>query len=378
LFKNNDLKQDDVFEDPAFLNKQIITYLGNKHSLLSFIDQGLKIVQSELNKSKLDIADLFSGSGIVARYFKSVSANLYVNDVEPYAYTLNQCYLTNYSEVDIEALTHWSEYLRSKLTDETMIAGFISKMYAPKDDGNILLDERAFYTSKNAKIIDTLRTYINDVPSSLQKYFLAPLLVEASKHTNTSGNFKGFYKNSETKIGQYGGNGKNALKRILGEIKLELPIFSKYTCKTHVFCSDTNTLISQLPMVDLVYLDPPYNQHPYGSNYFMLNLINDYVEPKEVSKISGIPLNWNRSPYNSTTTAKEKLFDLCLNVKARYILISFNSDGYIKYEEMVNFLNTIGKVRVFEHTYPTYKASRNLANRNTHVKEYLYLVEKSI
>ena len=32
---------------------------------------------------------------------------------------------------------------------------------------------------------------------------------------------KGFYKNSDTKIGQFGGNGKNALKRIKGEIEIK-------------------------------------------------------------------------------------------------------------------------------------------------------------
>jgi len=32
-------------------------------------------------------------------------------------------------------------------------------------------------------------------------------------------------------------------------------------------------------------LDPPYNQHPYGSNYFMLNLLADYREPADVSAV---------------------------------------------------------------------------------------------
>ena len=31
--------------------------------------------------------------------------------------------------------------------------------------------------------------------------------------------------------------------------------------------------------LDLAYFDPPYNQHPYGSNYFMLNLLVHYRRP---------------------------------------------------------------------------------------------------
>ena len=42
-------------------------------------------------------------------------------------------------------------------------------------------------------------------------------------------------------------------------------------------------LAADLPPLDLVYLDPPYNQHPYGSNYFMLNLLVDYRAPLKPS-----------------------------------------------------------------------------------------------
>ena len=40
--------------------------------------------------------------------------------------------------------------------------------------------------------------------------------------------------------------------------------------------------------VDIAYLDPPYNQHPYGSNYFMLNLIASYKKPSQISNSKGV------------------------------------------------------------------------------------------
>ena len=46
--------------------------------------------------------------------------------------------------------------------------------------------------------IDTIRKAIDSVPESYKKFFLAPLLYEASVHTNTSGVFKGFYKDKNT------------------------------------------------------------------------------------------------------------------------------------------------------------------------------------
>jgi hypothetical protein len=88
------------------------------------------------------------------------------------------------------------------------------------NDKKIKPNERVFYTSRNAMYIDTARQIIENVPQKDQKYFLAPLLSEASIHANTSGVFKGFYKNKETGIGQFGGLNKDALFRITGNIKL--------------------------------------------------------------------------------------------------------------------------------------------------------------
>ena len=36
---------------------------------------------------------------------------------------------------------------------------------------------------------------------------------------------------------------------------------------------DVNDAVEKIGHVNLTYFDPPYNQHPYGSNYFMLNII---------------------------------------------------------------------------------------------------------
>ena len=68
------------------------------------------------------------------------------------------------------------------------------KYYAPKDTNNIQEGERCFYTRENALIIDTLREYIDNFVSDLFPYCITPLLIQASIHVNTSGQFKGFLK----------------------------------------------------------------------------------------------------------------------------------------------------------------------------------------
>lgn len=368
---------DIMVENEDYLTKQIITYIGNKRALLDFIGTAVQIVKEELGKEKLDIVDIFSGSGVVSRYMKQHASKLYSNDLESYCNVINRCYLANRSDIDYQKLESYYRELISKLANEPLRKGFIADMYAPADDQNIQQGERVFYTTRNAMYIDTARQHIEEIPEPYKTYLLAPLLYEASVHNNTSGVFKGFYKNSKTGIGQYGGDGRNALARILGDIELQLPIFSNFDCETHIFQKDSNVLASELPEVDLVYLDPPYNQHPYGSNYFMLNLINSYQRPEEISQVSGIPKSWNKSQFNKKMTAKESMFDLCSKLKTKYLLISFSSDGFISKEEMVEMMSQLGEVRVLDKEYNTFRGCRNLCGRDIHIKEYLYLVKKT-
>jgi adenine-specific DNA-methyltransferase len=364
-----------INEKEEFLTRQLITCIGNKRALLGFIGSGIGKVQKKLNKNKLKTFDVFSGSGIVARYLKQFSQLLIVNDLEKYSALINDCYLSNESELDFSLLREYYRELVSE-SNKGLIKGIISKIYAPNDDKNIQEHERVFYTSRNAMYIDTVRQLIERIPQNDQKYFLAPLLSEASIHANTAGVFKGFYKNRETGIGQFGGKNKDALFRITGDIKLPFPVFSNYSCDTVICNNDSNEVIKMLPEVDLAYLDPPYNQHPYGSNYFMLNLILDYKCPGKTSKISGIPEDWNRSAYNKENHALNALTHLVENINAKYLLISYNSEGFISAEQMKNLLKRIGKFEVLETRYNAFKGSRNLKTREIHVKEYLFLLEK--
>jgi len=362
-------------ENNEYLTRQLITYIGNKRSLLGFIDDAIKIVQKKLRKNKLKMFDVFSGSGIAARYFKQFSDLLIVNDLEKYSYVINQCYLSNENEINISSLRGYYQELTAKINNE-LTGGLISELYAPKNDKDIKPDERVFFTRRNAMFIDTARQLINGLPENEQKYFLAPLLSEASIHANTSGVFKGFYKNKETGIGQFGGKNRDALLRITGDINLPFPVFSNFNCDTIICNDDSNKIIKTLPEADIAYLDPPYNQHPYGSNYFMLNLILDYKYPKKISKVSGIPEDWNRSSYNKEKSALEAFTYLVDNINAKFVLVSINSEGFITVEQMKETLEKIGKLEVLETKYNAFRGSRNLNNRTIHVKEYLYLLEK--
>lgn len=362
-------------ENKEFLSEQILTYIGNKRILLNHIENCIVKIKSELNKTKIDCVDLFSGSGIVARMLKQHSNILHTNDMEEYSNLINECYLTNKSDFDEKKYTIYKNDILNELNN--LQEGIITCNYAPKDENNIKIDERVFYTKKNAMIIDTIRKAIEKIDDeSYKKYFLAPLLYESSVHCNTSGVFKGFYKSKETGIGKYGGDGENALSRIKGEIELKTPIFSNYECEVYNHNSDSNILIKSLPKTDVMYIDPPYNQHPYGSNYFMLNLILHNEIKDELSKVSGIPKDWNRSDYNKKNKIYEVFDDLIKNCNSSYIVVSYNSEGFLSYDEIIEIMSKYGKLEIEEIVYPTFKASRNLQDRAKHVLEYLFILEK--
>lgn len=369
-----------IGENEKYLTSQIITYLGNKRSLLDFIGNGVEKVQKKLGKEKLSIFDVFSGSGIVSRFFRQYASSMISNDLEKYSYIINSCYLSNSTERDLVLLRGIFCQLKEELeccylSDEWQ-KGIISSQYAPQDDKNIKKGERVFYTTRNANYIDTARSLIETYPEHTQNFFLAPLLAAASVHVNTSGVFKGFHKNNETGLGQFGGKNQNALNRITGNIDIKFPLFSNFDCETRVIQGDANEIINSVEEVDLAYIDPPYNQHPYGSNYFMLNVIAENCEPLKPSKISGITSDWNRSAYNKAHEAETALQDLIEKVKAKFVLLSFNSEGFMTSENLEKLLKKYGKISVFESPYTTFRGSRNLQNRDKHVTEFLYLLEK--
>ena len=361
----------------AFVYQTMLTCIGNKRKLVSNIRSIMDDIRGLLSKDKLNIVDGFAGSSVVSRELTYISENLYTNDMELYSYLMAYCYLVNPSDVQKERVSLHIKTMNEIAEKGPYCEGIICNLYAPKDSKNIKEGERCFYTRENALILDTLRKYISDnVEEELVNYCLVPLLNKASIHTNTAGVFKGFYK--KDKIGWFGGKGEFALSRITKPIRLDIPVWNPSTYNAFPSNKDINVLVDELPdTIDVMYLDPPYNQHPYGSNYFMLNVIATNEEPKDISHVSGIPTNWNKSNYNHKKTAVEsmkKLLESGLS-KSTYLLISYNNEGIITDSDW-KILFEPYTVKKYEIKYDTYKGSRNLKDRSDKVIEIMYLVSK--
>lgn len=224
-----------------YLKDQIITYIGNKRKILPFIQASL----DKIGMKNYHFLDLFSGSGIVSRLAKVHGAKkIITNDLEHYSNVLNRTFLRN-EEGDKKAF----EDLKQDILSRPLFEGWVSENYAPKDDNNIQRGERCFYTRENALLIDSYLEALEELPYDVTNMFLAPLIYEASVHTNTSGVFKRFYKNKQG-IGQFGGEGKNALTRILGKIDPQFPVFYPNETENIITQMDASNLITDMEEVD--------------------------------------------------------------------------------------------------------------------------------
>lgn len=363
-----------------YLKKQIITYMGNKRKLLPEISKILDNIIEELGGGKLISVDAFSGSGIVSRLLKTKSKILYSNDMAGYSKTLNECFLFTPTKKEEQEIKKYIDKANNfaHTENEKEVPKWIRKHWAPR--GEIEKKDRVYFTEKNALLIDKYMHFLCGTPLRYRPFILAQILVKASMHNNTNGQFSAFYKD-ENGLGKFGGKKEIDIKRITKDIFLEYPIFCKNNCKINISQMDTNILIKTLPHVDVVYLDPPYNKHPYSIYYFMLDIINNWDTNINIpDSYRGQPKNWIKSKYNSFSNAEKIFTDLIENINAKFIILSYNDKGIIPTNNIQNILNQKGKVFRIPVEHKTYNKLKGIASYKREkkweeVKEFIWLVD---
>lgn len=341
--------------------------------------------------------DMFAGSGVVSRLARLMGFSVYSNDWEEYSRILGHSHLA-LSQSDIPRLFGSREALTDLLHEINNLPApaaddrYISLFYSPSSSDISKADyrvERLFYTRENALRIDAVRSYIekNYPPGStgadleIRNLLIGLLLGECSKHTNTSGVFKAFHKG-------FGGHGRDALSRILKKIELPYPVLPAHSRPARVFCEDANVLAAskELPEGGICYLDPPYNQHQYGSNYHMLNTIAlwDRIpapmtlnEKGVLREKAAIRKDWvkTRSSYCYRSKAEEAFSGLIDSLRSEKILISYSNDGVIPFERMMDICDGKGKTSILSNEYTKYRGGRQSNHRLHSNIEYVMVVE---
>lgn len=370
-----------------YYSKQIITYLGSKRKFISKIDEIIKVLKKELGLEKLNIGEGFSGSGVVSRLFKNRAngGKFYVNDISSYSKILNECYLTDLDKLKKDELAYLQTILttmKNYVKIENTYEPFISKYWAPKDDDNILPSERVYFSHKNAVMIDKMMYFIkNNIGKEYQKFFIGPLIVQASINNNTNGQFSAYFKDGKKEKGKFGGKKSVDLQRILRPIEPLLPILTNGKADVKISQLDANEWIKTTGNLDLVYYDPPYNKHPYNIYYFLLDIISNWNTKLKIPETyRGQPKNWLKSSYCSLKKAKQTFEDLITNTKSKFIMISYNSKGIIPLDEMDEILQKKGKVEKIPIQHNTYNryigiAKKKREKKEEKISEFIWLVD---
>ncbi len=387
---NNNQRNNDSACSGAYLKDTLIAYIGNKRRLMPFIAGEIRNIIENDSGSINTALDLFAGSGSISRLLRTFELKVHSNDIEYYSYILNYAHnaiLPN-DEKDMFAGFGGVDAMLDMLNNMPTVDSsdrYISEYYAPKDDNDPdIIHERMFYTQENARIIDTVRHVIEDIYKSDSintkeyYYLLARLIYEATTHSNTSGVFKAFHRG-------FGGRGADALGRILKPISMSrLPLYGDIA-GTASNMEAGEFLRKSKKSFDIVYIDPPYNQHQYGSNYHLLNTIAHWDKPivnkdiivdgKKTNK-SAIRRDWTntRSEYCYKNRAEVAFKDMIGNIDAKYMMVSYSTDGIINYDNFIDILTERGDLSIATKEYTKYPGGKRSTVNKTKNIEYLFIV----
>lgn len=332
-----------------------MNYIGSKLKLCQdFLPTTIKAVCGGDLSDKI-FCDIFAGTGIVGRTFKTSVKKLIANDIEYYSFVLNKNYIENHTEIKNK-----KSFIDELNSLEPVTDGFIYRNYCIGGSG-----ERQYFSDANGKKIDTIRLKIaqwkanKTIDDSLYYFLLCSLLESADKVANTASVYGAYLKKLKP----------SAQKELI----VEPAEYELNENKHSVFQKDANHLIKKIEG-DILYLDPPYNARQYGANYHILNTIAEYKQFIPKGK-TGLP-DYYKSKYCSILTVKNEFEDLIKNAKFKYIFLSYNNEGLMSVEEIKNIMSKYGHYDLVKTEYQRFKADSKRFNKADTTIEYLHVLEK--
>ena len=128
---------------------------------------------------------------------------------------------------------------------------------------------------------------------------------------------------------------------------------------------------------DIFYLDPPYNQRQYAPNYHLLETIAKYDNPV-IKGVGGLRDYQNqKSKFCNATTAIQELNKIAKEGKFKTLILSYNTEGIMKQENIISALEKYGKVELVEFEYLRFKSNSNgESSTKKFIQEQLYILQK--
>jgi adenine-specific DNA-methyltransferase len=316
-----------------------IGYIGSKYKLKNWI---FEEIEKRTDNTYTKFADLFAGSCIMTHDALERKYDCFSNDLETYSYVVANGLKCNFTPAVQSIVNDINN------SDGTLV-GFVTNTYSPRA-------KRLFFTEENAMRIDYIRNEIETIKSTIHEdvyyFLLASLITSADAVKNTSVVYGAYLKK---------------VKKIARAPLVFKPIHTRNSDVNLITsCNDATKLTI---VTDVAYIDPPYNNRQYGSNYFILNQI---INPRTAGGgVTGIS-EYNKSSFCYKKEAADAFCALLNNVKARMFVISYNSESLISKNDMIMLLSKYGRCEVVEREYKRFKAQQETASNN--VVEFLFFV----
>lgn len=309
----------------------MIKYIGSKRALLTQIATAVRAGLPDGGR----VCDLFSGSARVGHALKREGFQVWSNDHNAYAHVL----ATAYVQADRERWLDRAQAVLAELRTVRPEAGWFTKAFC---------EDARYFTPANGAVIDAMRDRIAAMAlePELEAIALVSLMEAADRVDSTAGLQMAYMK-------QWASRALKPLELRMPDI---LPGVAAGPCKaTH---ADAVELAPQVE-ADLVYLDPPYNQHSYLGNYHCWESLILWDRPETYGIANKrIDVRTRKSAFNSKPGIAPALQSVIEGLKAPNLIVSFNDEGYLDRDQLVAMLSGRGEVQVIEIARPRYVGAR--------------------
>ncbi len=338
-------------------------YLGNKTKLMSKLLPYIK----KYTKDGDTVVDLMCGTASVSEMLRINGFSVISCDIMTYSAHHASVRLLAKEEPKFEKLGLGSYHdILTFLQTLDKIEGMFYREYSPGGTPLNGTNPRQYFTSENAKTIDSITQQINIWKSEgkltdLEESFLRHDLVLAS---NRVANIAGTY-------GHYRSKWSNSSLR---DIVLKKADILTHENTNHIVLKGAAEELSKNITADLCYIDPPYMKRQYAANYHILETLARGDEPEAVG-VSGLrPWRDQYSNFCSKRKIRESFRKILSEMNCDQFLISYSEDGLLEKDELKELFLEFGTVDFYEIDYQRFKSNNSKLSKN--MKEYLYYIKK--
>ena len=291
----------------------MIKYLGSKRTLVPRIVALAEAIRDQHGATTA--ADLFAGTTRVAQGLKRAGFAVSANDLATYSEVIAAAY------IECDGAVMPTE-LASKIVHLNALPGrdgYVTAMFCV---------EARYFQPLNGRRIAAIRDAIERIATGrIERAILLTALLEAADRVDSTTGLQMAYL-------------KGWSPRSFNQLELRVPtLIAGEGVATR---EDANAFARAMSPVDIAYLDPPYNQHSYFSNYHVWETLvrADAPESYGVAR-KRLDCREVKSEYNAKGRAWAAFSDLVRTVRARHLIVSFSNEGYFAHDDIVTLLEDV-------------------------------------